>query len=235
MSNSDVPVNSTDAKDEPRFAGFWRRALAFVIDVFVVSLAVSALLLLLASVFPGVGRMVELSTPFDIGTVERTVEDKSTETTDAGGGKTTHIDKTVERVVLGRWVYRYRIEGQKQEYPGELFVTSVRTSVTWRIDPETGEPMDSIGANLITFVVLMLYWIAADASRYRGSLGKRALGIAVVDGDGQRLHLVQAAGRNLLKVLSAVPVFIGFVMAGWTKRKQALHDLITGSYLIARR
>lgn len=235
MANNDIPAKSTDTEDGPRFAGFWKRALAFVVDVFVVSLAVSALLLLLASVFPGVGRVVVLSTPFGIGTVERTIEDKSTETTDADGGKATHIDKTVERVVLDRWVYRYRIEGQKQEYPGEAFVTSVRTSFTWRIDPETGEPMDSIGANLITFAVLMLYWIAADASRYRGSLGKSALGIAVVDGDGQRLHLVQAAGRNLLKVLSAVPLCIGFLMAGWTKRKQALHDLITGSYLIARR
>lgn len=216
-----------------RYAGFWKRALALLIDVCVVATVVSMLFLLLAAAVPGIGRMVTLSTPFGIGTVERTIEDKSTETTDASGTKVIKIDKTIERTVLERWVYRYRVEGQKHEYPGDNFVTTVQTNLKWQVDPVTGDPIETVDVDDIGLVVLMLYWILGDASRYRGSLGKRVLGLEVVDERGQRLTLATAAGRNLLKILSAVLLLIGFLMAGWTKRKQALHDMITGSYVVA--
>jgi uncharacterized RDD family membrane protein YckC len=216
-------------------AGFWKRALAFAIDVAIVGTAVSVIFLVLAAAVPGIGRMVVLSTPFGIGTVERTVEDKSTETTDANGTKTIKIDKIIERSVLERWVYRYRVEGEKKEYPGDAFVTSVQTNLVWQIDPETGDPIVTTGVNEIALAVLMLYWIAADAGRRQASFGKRILGLKVADVNGARLTLAAAAGRNLLKILSAIPVFIGFMMAGWTKRKQALHDMIVGSYVLAGR
>lgn len=217
------------------YAGFWKRALALLIDVITISAVVPTLILLLAAAVPSAGRMVTLNTPFGIGAVERTIEDKSSESTDASGTKVIKIDKTIERSVLDRWVYRYRVEGQKHEYPGDSFVTSVRTGMTWQIDPETGEPIDTTDVDEIVLVVLMLYWILADASRYQGSLGKRLLGLKVVGGKGERLNLATAAGRNLLKILSAVLLLVGFMMAGWTKRKQALHDMITGSFVVVER
>lgn len=235
MTNVDIPPDDAAASRAPRDAGFWRRALALVIDVVIVGTAVSLLFLLLAAALPGVGSMVTLSTPFGIGTVERAIEEKSTESRDASGNKVTNAERIVERTVLGRWVYRYRIDDQVTEYDGETFVTSTRLSLLWQIDPLTGQPIDTVEVDNIAFVVLMLYWILADASRAQGSLGKWLIGLKVVDGDGQRLTLVAAAGRNLLKVLSAVIVLVGFMMAGWTRRKQALHDMIVGAYVIAGR
>jgi uncharacterized RDD family membrane protein YckC len=235
MANIEVQVPIAVSSSAPRDAGFWKRALALLIDVCVVTTVVTTAFLLLALAFPDIGKMFTLNTPFGLGTVERTIEDKSTETTDASGTKVTKIDKTIERSILDRWVYRYRIEGQSHEYPSDNFVSSVRTSLSWQIDPATGEPIDTADVDTIAFVLLMLYWILADASRYQGSLGKRLLGLKVVGGQGERLNLATAAGRNLLKILSAIPVLIGFMMAGWTKRKQALHDKITGSYVVAER
>jgi uncharacterized RDD family membrane protein YckC len=209
MANIEVQVPIAVSSSAPRDAGFWKRALALLIDVCVVTTVVTTAFLLLALAFPDIGKMFTLNTPFGLGTVERTI--------------------------LDRWVYRYRIEGQSHEYPSDNFVSSVRTSLSWQIDPATGEPIDTADVDTIAFVLLMLYWILADASRYQGSLGKRLLGLKVVGGQGERLNLATAAGRNLLKILSAIPVLIGFMMAGWTKRKQALHDKITGSYVVAER
>jgi uncharacterized RDD family membrane protein YckC len=236
MGNPDTPATGATAASYPsRGAGFWKRALALVIDFFLVGTVVSLLLLLLAAAFPAVGRMVTLDTPFGIGTVERTIEDRSTETTNANGTRITKIDKTIERSVLERWVYRYRVQGESQDYTGEVFVASVRSNLVWQIDPVTGEPISTADVDEIVLVVLMLYWILADASPYQGSLGKRMLGLKVVDWQGRRLTLVTAAGRNLLKVLSAVIVLVGFMMAGWTRHKQALHDLIVGAFVVTGR
>jgi uncharacterized RDD family membrane protein YckC len=235
MANSDIPTMNAGAKDTPRYAGFWKRALALLIDVCVVGTIVSLLFLLLALAFPDFGKMITLNTPFGIGTVEKTIDDKSTETPAGEGAKLTTTDKTIERTVLGRWVYRYRIVGSGRETEGDYYTTKFRTYTQQQIDPVTGEEIETTDVDTIAFVVLMLYWILADASRHQGSLGKRLLGLKVAGGKGERLTLAAAAGRNLLKILSAIPVLLGFMMAGWTKRKQALHDMITGSYVIVAR
>lgn len=234
MANIDVPVDAA-AGSPPHDAGFWKRALAFLIDICIVTTIVSILFLLLATAIPSVGNMVTLNTPFGIGTVERTIESKSTESKDASGNKVTETDKVIERAVLDRWTYRYQVEEKATEYESENFVTSARLSYIWQIDPATGEPIETTEVDHIVLVVLMLYWIIADASRYQGSIGKRMLGLRVVDQYGVRLTLAAAAGRNLFKILSTIPALIGFMMAGWTKRKQALHDWVVGAYVVTSR
>lgn len=233
MANVDVPVAGPAELAATRYAGFWKRALALLIDVCVVGTTVSLLFLLLAAAVPRIGRTITLNTPFGIGTVERTIDSKSTETKDASGNKVTRTDKTIERSVLDTWAYRYRIEEEEREYESDSFVTTLRTSLTWQIDPVTGEPIETAEVDEIVLMVLMLYWIFGDASRYQSSIGKWLLGLKVVDDQGQRLTLAAAAGRNILKILSAGLLLIGFMMAGWTRHKQALHDMIIGSYVVA--
>jgi uncharacterized RDD family membrane protein YckC len=213
-------------------AGFWKRALALVIDACIVATAVSLSFLLLAMLMPSLGNMITLNTPFGVGTVERTLETNSTET-GKDGAKLTDTKTIVEQSVLDRWTYRYRVEETTSASEGGSYVTTVRTSTRQQIDPVTGQDIDTVGVDDIALVVLMLYWILADASRYQGSLGKRVLGLKVAGNRGERLTLAAAAGRNLLKILSAILLLIGFMMAGWTRRKQALHDKLTDSYVVA--
>ena len=66
-----------------------------------------------------------------------------------------------------------------------------------------------------------------ESSKYMASLGKLALGIKVTDESGERLSILRSLARNISKVLSLLTLFIGFMMAGWTARKQALHDIIS--------
>lgn len=85
----------------------------------------------------------------------------------------------------------------------------------------------------VLMIVEILYFSLQEASRHQATLGKRVMRIKVVNRKGQRLSLLQAVARTLAKYLSGFVFFgIGYLMAAFTRRKQALHDLITDSFVV---
>ncbi|MGD0389278.1 MAG: RDD family protein [Tepidisphaeraceae bacterium] len=80
-----------------------------------------------------------------------------------------------------------------------------------------------------------LYHALMETSRYQGSLGKMALGIVVTDMSGQRITFGRATGRYFGKIISKLTIYIGFMMAGWTEQKQALHDIMAGCLVMRKR
>ena len=70
-----------------------------------------------------------------------------------------------------------------------------------------------------------LYCAFAESSPRRATLGKRVMGLQVVTADGGRVSFGQATVRHFMKFLSLFTAGVGFMMAGWTKRHQALHDI----------
>src|SRR5262249_38185103 len=84
----------------------------------------------------------------------------------------------------------------------------------------------------VAFVVGLLYFALLEASSRQATLGKLALSIRVSDLEGRRIGTGRAALRYVAKIPSAAILFIGFVMAGLTARKQALHDLIAGCLVV---
>jgi uncharacterized RDD family membrane protein YckC len=85
---------------------------------------------------------------------------------------------------------------------------------------------------LIRFVVFVLYFPLQESSDAQATLGKRALGIKVTNLNGQRISFVRAVARTFAKMLSVVILLIGFLMAAFTERKQALHDMVAGTYVL---
>jgi len=71
-----------------------------------------------------------------------------------------------------------------------------------------------------------IYEAALESSSYQATLGKMALGLKVTDLAGQRISFTRATGRHFAKILSTMTFLIGYVMAGFNSRKQALHDII---------
>lgn len=65
-------------------------------------------------------------------------------------------------------------------------------------------------------------------------MGKRALGIIVTDEHGERLTFARATGRHFAKFLSGLVLYIGFLMAGWTSRKQAIHDMVANTLVVMK-
>lgn len=85
------------------------------------------------------------------------------------------------------------------------------------------------------FLVLLgpwLYWALSESSSWQATLGKKALGLKVVDADGQRIGFWRASGRFFAKIISSVPFGIGFFMVGFMDKKQGLHDVIASTYVV---
>jgi Tfp pilus assembly major pilin PilA len=61
-----------------------------------------------------------------------------------------------------------------------------------------------------------------------------AFGIKVTDLNGQRIGFGRATGRYFAKWISGFTLGVGFVMAGFTQRRQALHDKIAGTLVLKK-
>lgn len=88
--------------------------------------------------------------------------------------------------------------------------------------------------NIFALVVLIFYQIVFESTKMQGSVGKRIVGIKCVDINLERLTFKKAFVRNICKVVSVFTFGIGFIMAGFTKKKQALHDIIAKTLVIRR-
>ena len=76
------------------------------------------------------------------------------------------------------------------------------------------------------------YFVVMESSPAQGTLGKLALSLRVTDTHGDPITFRRAAFRNLFKTLSSLFVLAGWVMAAFTPRKQALHDLLAGTLVL---
>jgi uncharacterized RDD family membrane protein YckC len=65
--------------------------------------------------------------------------------------------------------------------------------------------------------------------------GKMALGLMVVDQDGKEITWVKAILRYVGYFVSALPLGLGFIWAGFDAKKQGWHDKIAGTYVIYRK
>jgi uncharacterized RDD family membrane protein YckC len=204
----------TDERME--FAGFWRRFVAFIIDAIIVSLIVFPFALAIGLASPN---LLLVEVPFGLFTTSEVVREISEDTEEHSDGSTSVVQRHIEREeVLGLWVNHYEVQTTRSK--GE---TETEKQL---VDPDTLREITRTTSGDIEFYVIFIYWILLEASRLQGSIGKKMMGIKVVTLGGGKPNIYQAAARNLLKVLSGITLFIGFMMAGWTAKKQALHDKI---------
>ena len=91
-----------------------------------------------------------------------------------------------------------------------------------------------LGFTLLYYAAAGTYYSLMESSRHQATLGKLALGIKVVDRDGRRLSISHAFGRWFSASLSYLTFYIGFLMAAFTERKQALHDMVAGTFVVDR-
>jgi uncharacterized RDD family membrane protein YckC len=97
-------------------------------------------------------------------------------------------------------------------------------------DPSVALGMQSL--NLVSIVVFWLYWALQESSARQATVGKRVLGLRVVDMNGQRITFGRASGRFFGKIVSGIICAVGYMMAGFTERKQALHDIMASTLVI---
>ena len=88
---------------------------------------------------------------------------------------------------------------------------------------------------VVIFVIWLLYFSWFESSSYMGTPGKIAIGMQVVDLQGNRISFGKALVRNLAKVVSAIILGLGFVAIGFTEKKQGLHDIIAGTTVVMKK
>lgn len=88
---------------------------------------------------------------------------------------------------------------------------------------------------LVFLVLQWLYFAAMESSPRQATFGKSVMSLRVTDSEGQRISFGHATGRFFAKLVSGmVPLGIGYIMAGFTEKKQALHDMIAGTLVFRK-
>ena len=77
-----------------------------------------------------------------------------------------------------------------------------------------------------------LYFALMESSKQQATLGKMALGLKVTDMEGKKISFARATGRYFGKIISNMIFMIGYILAGLTEKKQALHDMIAACLVI---
>ena len=109
-----------------------------------------------------------------------------------------------------------------------------------QMDEEMAQTMAAgVIGGIVMFGLIMsaaqwLYFALMESSSKQATLGKMALGIIVTDLNGNPISFGRATGRYFGKILSGIILYIGYLMAGFTEKKQALHDMIAGCLVVNR-
>jgi uncharacterized RDD family membrane protein YckC len=90
----------------------------------------------------------------------------------------------------------------------------------------------AVAFGIVSLVISWLYYTVLESSTQRATVGKMALGIVVTDLQGGKISFGRATGRYFGKILSAIILLIGYIMAGFTERKQALHDMLADTLVV---
>lgn len=153
----------------------------------------------------------------------------------AAAGAAADIDRVQDAGFLRR-LGAYLIDGLLlgSAYYVVLMIGSVLIAVAMA-SKGNSEAVAITGGVLLALAYALMsyfYYVGMERSKLQATVGKLALGIKVVDAGGRRLGWGRASARWAGSLLSYATVYIGFFLAGWTRRKQALHDLLAGTYVV---
>lgn len=92
--------------------------------------------------------------------------------------------------------------------------------------------LDSHGR--VASIISWLYFATQESSGWMGTLGKRAMGLAVQGVDGRQLGFGRASLRWAGRWLSGLAFGLGYVLALFNDKRQTLHDLLAGTVVVSR-
>ena len=103
------------------------------------------------------------------------------------------------------------------------------------IEEKTERIVVSLGGLPLIAIAKFIYGGIAEASEKQATIGKRLLNIKVTDLEGSRLSTSTSFARNAAKVLSAAPIFFGYLYSFLNKKQQCFHDIVVNALVIKDR
>jgi class 3 adenylate cyclase/uncharacterized RDD family membrane protein YckC len=239
----------TNAKADagPRYATFFNRAGAGLVDVFA---ALLLCVLLSVAAVAAFGDVIEIDDPIVPLAIERTIENDLPATEIAAGGRAVQTTQRsiVERNFFGiatQTVRRTRVDlaidssaadSKRAGDAADIDLLRERSKDgDVLIDPVSRQQINRPSLSFLLVVAYFVMMALCEGLLANGaSPGKLVFGLRVRGTSGERMTLGRALVRNLAKLLSVATAFIGFAMVLWTRRRQALHDLLADSVVVSR-
>ncbi|MDD1665079.1 MAG: RDD family protein [Methanomicrobiales archaeon] len=157
-----------------------------------------------------------------------------------GQGEATGVQAPPEKVYTGFWARLGAaiIDGMLVG----IFILLLGAFVSFVFAIPSSSTSSSADAASISFTFTLIigtaiswvYYAGQESSPAQATLGKRVIGARVTDLEGKRISFGRASGRWLGKILSAASLCLGFLMIGFSKRKQGLHDKLAGTLVTYR-
>jgi uncharacterized RDD family membrane protein YckC len=107
---------------------------------------------------------------------------------------------------------------------------SQNANYLWSVMPSSQKMMVFAMWLIAAVAAPWLYTVIQECSSARATLGKRLVGIQVADLEGKPVSFGRASGRFFGRLIPTLG--IGYCTILFTRRKQALHDLISGCVVI---
>ncbi len=113
--------------------------------------------------------------------------------------------------------------------PSPLIIFPEPNSQFWMAIPQL-----TVAGFLFLFLIMWLYYAAFEASAWQATPGKRVMKLYVTDLSGHPVTFGRASVRYFGRKISELTFLVGYLLAGFTERKQALHDMISGCLVLRR-
>lgn len=122
----------------------------------------------------------------------------------------------------------------------DTLVTLTGIGISWERELEGLPSMEAMMNPTISFylniilteIFFLFYFVVFVSSPMRATLGMQLLGLTLVDQANNRISWQCALVRYISVTFSMAFLFIGFLMMLWTEKRQALHDQITGTFVL---
>ncbi len=88
---------------------------------------------------------------------------------------------------------------------------------------------------ILAFGLSWLYFTIMESSKLQATLGKKICNLVVTDTAGNRITFLRANGRFWSKFISGAIFAIGYIMAAFTEKHQALHDMIAETLVVKKK
>jgi len=102
----------------------------------------------------------------------------------------------------------------------------------------TGQPdaMSITAAIVVQIIQLIVYfgYSIFFIGKYAATPGKMACGLTVVTSDGDKVSYGRATGRVFAEFISAIILYIGYIMAAFDTEKRSLHDRICDTRVVKK-
>jgi uncharacterized RDD family membrane protein YckC/ribosomal protein L40E len=149
------------------------------------------------------------------------------------GAKFAGVRKTPDRIFAGFWARLGAaiIDGMLVG----IVVMIVGTLAAFALFVPSSASAQSVSSTMFSTSLVIgsfiswIYYAYLESSPGQATLGKRVIGTKVTDLEGRRISFKRASARWLAKFLSIATLGLGFLLIGFTEKKQGLHDKVAGT------